>query len=129
MATDGDPAVDLKLEITSSGTVRVLSAHGRVDTATMPKFEQALYGLCAQTPAGGGVVVDLHGVEVITSSGLRALFRGQNTLADAQAQLGVSGVRGLVAEVFQVAKVGPMLSVHPDVDTAVAAITSTADQG
>ncbi|PPK67512.1 STAS domain-containing protein [Actinokineospora auranticolor] len=60
------------MEINSSGTDPVVvEVTGEVDLATAPQLEQALDDALAQP--GGGVRVDLSGVEFMDSAGLRVL--------------------------------------------------------
>lgn len=99
-----------------NGIVAVAPA-GRIDTTTAPALEQHLIGLL-----NGGerrIVVDLTGVDYISSAGLRVMLLLARRLQDAGGRLGLCGMGDPVRQVFQLAGFLPLFVVH---DTRQAAV-------
>jgi anti-anti-sigma factor len=124
-AKEGAAALSLATE--RRGALRIVRATGRVDFATTPAFRDGLFAEAAAPPAGGGLIVDLAGVELITSAGLRVLLQARNLATEAGAAMVVSGVAGTVADVFRVSRFDTLLTVAPTLGDAVARLAPGAD--
>jgi len=76
----------------------VLAVLGRMDTLTAPEFEAK----CAACAAEGTtrIVVDLSGLEYISSAGLRGILSSAKKLKALGGGLSFCGLSGMVAEVF-----------------------------
>ncbi len=84
-----------------SGVV-VLSPEGRVDNDTSPDFQSRL--LAAVGAEGAAVLVDLAGVEYMSSAGLRALMAGARQSKAKGGRLAVTGLRPVVREIFAISR-------------------------
>jgi anti-anti-sigma factor len=83
------------------GQAVVVAPVGRVDSGTARELEKALLGRVA---AGDRrLVVDLQGVEYISSAGLRVLLLGANALRPVGGSLVLCAMRESVREVFELA--------------------------
>lgn len=82
--------------------VRLVTVSGRVDHTNADDFLTDLTGHADAAKTMAGMVVDLSGLEFITSAGLRALFLTNRALTAAEVGLVVTGVSGVVLEVFQI---------------------------
>jgi anti-anti-sigma factor len=107
--------------------VVVLSPFGRVDHATAGEFEAALAPHLARCAAGQDhLVLDLAGVDYISSAGLRVLMLAAKRAKAQGGFLAVAAVRPLVQEILEISKFTLVLRVMPAVRDAVAAASPAA---
>jgi anti-anti-sigma factor len=117
---------DLSTHSESFADCRLVSVRGRVDHSNSQRFQESLGAAAREVPQGGGMVVDLGGLEFITSAGLRALLVAQRTVSAAGARLVVCGVHGVVREVFRIARFDTLLSVADSTEAALAQVSPAA---
>lgn len=91
----------LRVEPDRSSGVSILTVAGRVSHRTAPDLETAL-ALATGTP-GGGVVLDLSGVDYISSPGLRAVEAAAARMSASGRGLVVCGLRDAVSVAFDLA--------------------------
>lgn len=113
MADSPQPETVLSMSAEKFENCRLIKAQGRVDFSTAPQFLEALKKEAAAVGEGGGLVVDLSGLDLITSAGLRALMLIKQQLAGSHGRLVVSGVAGTVAEVIRIARFDTLLTLTP----------------
>ena len=104
-----------------SGVV-VLSPEGRIDNDTSPAFQSRL--LVAVGAAGAAVLVDLAGVEYMSSAGLRALMSGARQSKANNGRLAVTGLRPVVKEIFAISRFARVVPVYGTATEGVAALKS-----
>ena len=94
---------------TKEGPFLVLAATGRMDTITAPQFEAA----CVQALEAGEkrLVVDLSGLDYISSAGLRSILSAAKKLKAQGGDLAFCALSGIVAEVFAVSGFAKLLPV------------------
>jgi anti-sigma B factor antagonist len=117
---------DLSTHSESFADCRLVSVRGRIDHTNSDGFQGALGAAAREVPKGGGMVVDLGGVEFITSAGLRALLLAQRTVSAAGSKLVVCGIDGVVREVFRIARFDVLLSVADSTEKAIAQVSPAA---
>lgn len=103
-------------EVRVDGVVAVAPA-GRIDTTTAPLLDQHLVALL-----GGGhrrLVVDLSGVDYISSAGLRVLLLLARRVQEARGRLALCGLGDAVRQVFQLAGFLPLFIVCESREAAV----------
>ena len=99
----------------------VATLAGRIDHQSAASFEAALVPLLAQAAASqGALVLDFSGVDYISSVGLRVLMIAARQLREGQAQLLVSALQTVVAEIFAISRFDRILTVTATVDDALA---------
>ena len=108
------------MRVEARGVARVVRASGRVDFSTMTDFHETLLAEAKAVGGQGGLVVDLSGLDLITSAGLRVLMQTKKALSEAGAGLVVTGVLGTVADVIRVSRLDTLLTIKPTVDDGVA---------
>jgi anti-anti-sigma factor len=107
------------LETRENGVV-ILSVRGRVDAANAASFEQKVLGLI---DAGERrLVLDLAGLDYVSSAGLRVLLVTAKRLAAVHGKLALASVREPVREVFEIAGLSAFLRVFSTREDAVAAV-------
>ncbi len=105
---------------------RLVRVGGRVDHTNSTVFHEDLGRHAGAVAQGGGMVIDLARLEFITSAGLRALLLAHRTIAEAGGRLIVTGIAGVVKDVFRVSKFDSLLGVAETVEQAVGQVSDAA---
>ena len=95
----------------------VLRPVGRLDNATSAEFQPVL--LQAVTAGDADVIIDLSGVDYISSAGLRALMTASKMKPRGR-RLAVTSLRGIVQEVFTISRFHHVIAVFGSIDEAAA---------
>jgi anti-anti-sigma factor len=94
---------------------------GRIDHQSAKQFEAALMPLVADAAARhGSLVLDLSGIDYISSVGLRVLMVAAKQMREQRAQLVVAALQGVVAEIFAISRFDRVLTVTKTLDDALA---------
>ena len=91
-----------------SGDTLTFALTGRLDTATSPELEAALSGKLDNTST---LVMDLAGLEYISSAGLRVLLSAQKAM-DTHGKLILRNVSADVMEVFDITGFSDFLTIE-----------------
>ncbi len=110
----------LQLEETAEGGVLVVAPKGRLDSAASPGFGERLAQL-AQAPSAR-LVLDLGGVDFLSSAGLRVILSTLKTLKAGQGRMAVCAVQPPVLEVLEISGFAALLSIHPGRSGALEAL-------
>lgn len=94
----------------------VINFSGRIDSASVKLFEQALIGLYAQYQKS--IILDASDISFISSSGLRVLLLLKQNMAKAHQVILMAGAPSTVEETFRVTGFDSIISVFPDVSSA-----------
>lgn len=106
----------------------VISVSGRVDHASAEQFKAELWPFLAPcTRSGDKLVLDLSGLEYISSAGLRVLMLAGREAKAQDGTLVVCGLQPVVQEIFEISRFNVVFQVHPDQQAARAAISGRAD--
>ena len=98
----------LTINKTIEGTKAVFLPAGRLDTTTAPQLEQELKaGLDGVTE----LVLDLAGLEYISSAGLRVLLSAQKAMT-AKGAMTVKNVNETIMEIFEVTGFSDILTIE-----------------
>ena len=117
----------MRLDHARFADVVVLSPVGRVDHTTAEAFEAALAPHLAGCAAGRDhLVLDLSGVDYISSAGLRVLMLAAKKAKAQGGYLAVAAVQPLVQEILEISKFTLVLRVVPTVRDAVASVSPAA---
>lgn len=104
-------------QITHDG-ILVLAPAGRIDTTTSAALDDSL----RRAVDGGAraLLVDLEGVEYISSAGLRVFLVLAKRMRERGGRLVLSGMAQPVHQVFQLAGFLPLFAIEPGRDAAIA---------
>ena len=102
---------------TKFGAAVVLSISGRVDLSNADEFKDKLSAALGN--ASGGLIVDMGGVDYISSAGLRSLMIVFKASKAAGKQFAITALQPLLMEIFTISR---FHLVFPLFDTARAAI-------
>ena len=98
--------------------VLVVEITGRLDTqGSGPAAEQM--ALIAQD-GNNKILLNLDGLEFLSSSGLRVLLRTAKLLPEPEGKLMICQARGVVKEVLEIAGIDALLDVHDSEAAALA---------
>lgn len=102
------------------GPAMALKVEGRLDAASAPEFERE----CAKWIAQGEtiLIVDMSGLEYISSAGLRGVLTVGKTLKGRGGRVLLCGAQGIVKEVFEVSGFASIFPFFEDLDAAVAGL-------
>jgi len=109
----------MALEITEekAGDVRILALTGRLDTETAPDFELKAHDQF--TEGDRHFVVDLSGIDYVSSAGLRVLLAlAKQVSADGSMKL--CGLASHVKQVFDLAGFSKLLNIQPNLKACIA---------
>ena len=102
------------------GDVRVVRLQGRLGEVSAPQFEDRMKEMIEE----GEVlfVVDLGGLEYISSAGLRSILSTAKELKKVDGHLFLSGLRGPVKEVFEISHFVDIFRIFGSVQEALEAM-------
>jgi anti-anti-sigma factor len=114
--------VNMEVTLKTDGTVAVVAVSGRLDTVTVSDFDGKWGELV--TPDMNKVVIDLGSLEYISSAGLRSILVAGKQMKSRGGALAVSGLTGMVADVFSISGFDKLLPLYGNTDEAVSALKS-----
>ena len=106
----------MEFEAKSEIGATVVSIRGRMDATTSPEIEGKLDSLVA----GGEtrLIIDLKGLEYISSAGLRGLLATAKKLKAKQGDMAFANLEGHVRDVFKVSGFYSIFKVFDDLEAA-----------
>jgi anti-sigma B factor antagonist len=113
----------IRVEVTTSGPVTIVSVFGEIDIATAPTLRAATDTAIAQGPPH--VIMDLGGVEFIDSSGLAVVTGTAQQLGAGSVAVVVH--RAHIRRVFAISGVDQLLPVCGTVAAALNAVAAADD--
>ncbi|MCU0722330.1 MAG: STAS domain-containing protein [Planctomycetes bacterium] len=113
---------DLSIRTRPEGGVTVVEVNGPVENATIEAFEE---GLAAAVKSATTVVVDLSGMEMITSQGLGLLIKHTELIGGPDRFL-IAGVQPRVRDIFQALGLDQFFVIAKSVDQAIALLAARA---
>jgi anti-anti-sigma factor len=105
----------------------VVSPEGRIDQSTADAFQNALAPIldeCAGSKAS--LVLDLSALEYISSAGLRVLMLAAKQAKATGVTIVLSGLRPLVAEIFQISRFTMVFTITTTLKEALARVSPEA---
>ena len=109
----------MQIHYTRTEGMMVVSIIGRLDTRTTPDFVRTAAGLPVEP-----LILDLAGLEYLSSTGLRALLQLRRDFAKKGAMVVIAGCGGLVDKVLRVSGFEQVFTLYPHVTDAVRAVAS-----
>ena len=85
--------------------VSIVSPCGEIDTSTSPALEREMEAAIADAPRI--LILDMRGVDYISSAGLSVLIRTQKALEKVKAELRIVNLRPKVRRVFEIVNALP----------------------
>ena len=117
----------MELDTQRVGDNLVVRPQGRVDHATADAFSAALMAQVARcTESGPGIVIDMSGVDYISSVGLRALMVAAKQVKAQDGHIAVAALTPMVSEVFQISRFHLVFNIFDAVDAALESLQKPA---
>ena len=98
----------------------IVSLRGRLDLVSAPDCEQRFREVVADHLA---MVVNMDGVEYVSSAGLKTLFHLARMVKDRNGRVCLVNVNGNVRSVIEISGLDRVLDVRDSMDEAVAAVS------
>lgn len=115
----------MDLKPTQQGGVTILTPAGRIDHASADAFQAVLQPYLDQCRDGrDSIVLDMHGLEYISSVGLRVLMMASRQAKAQHGRIVVAGLTPLVREVFEISRFNLVFDMFDDVPAALAGMGS-----
>ncbi|HZO04113.1 MAG TPA: STAS domain-containing protein [Burkholderiales bacterium] len=109
------------------GDALVLSPVGRLDQDSSEGFRTELQPLLeGAVREGNSIVLDLSGLEYVSSAGLRCFSLAAKQARAQGSKIVVAGMTPLVAEIFQISRFNMLFDIHPGVREALVAVSPSA---
>lgn len=107
----------MNVTLTKEGAAAVITVRGRLDTMSAPELEQKL----TEWISGGSIrlILDLAGLEYISSAGLRILLSAAKKASAQGGFLSCCALQGIVRKVFDVSDFSRILPVYDTLDEAL----------
>jgi len=122
--------VRLELKQVRIADVVIVAVSGRVDHTSAEPFRAQLWPHLASCAAGGDrLVLDLAGLEYISSAGLRVLMLASRDVKAREGRLLVCGLQSIVREIFEISRFNVVFNVLPDRGSALAELRVAAATG
>jgi len=103
---------------TKNGDALVVIVSGRMDAITASEFDAQCQSWIEKSETK--VVIDLSGLEYISSAGLRSILSAAKKMKGAQGELLFCGLSGMVEEVFNVSGFAAMFKIYSTTEAALA---------
>lgn len=100
--------------------VIIVSVKGRMGEVSAPEFEERMNELIDDGETK--FLVDLEGLEYISSAGLRGLLAAAKILKERNGQIVLSGLMGAVKDVFEISQFISIFTTYETVDSALSEI-------
>lgn len=110
----------MSLSETNSGGVAITAINGRLDGATSAEYEIRILDLLQD--GRKAMVLDLAGVDYLSSAGIRVLILVFKKAAALKLPLAIARPQASVAEVLSIAGLDDILVAHPSIEAAIQAV-------
>lgn len=105
----------------------VVDVSGRLDQDTCEAFRAQLMAFVeAAAREGGAVILDLSGLEYVSSAGLRCFMLASREARSRQARIVVAALQPMVAEIFAISHFNLVFQVFATVRDALATVSQEA---
>jgi len=104
----------------ASGDVSVVCLVGELDASTAPGF---LTDVQEVLDRKHNIVLDVHLLSYVDSTGVAAILSIQHALAEAGKRMGMVGCHGLFTKILRITHIESELSCYEDIDAAISAVS------
>jgi anti-sigma B factor antagonist len=104
----------------TQGGATIVTVSGRIDSGNAKQFEEALMQKLGTV--GNSVLLDLSGLQYISSAGLRVILLAAKQQQAKQSGFALCSLAPMIKEVFEVSGFNRILGIYPDRENALAAL-------
>ena len=117
----------MKLDSRTYADTLVVAPAGRLDHDNCEAFRAGLQPLLDRALAARQrIVVDLSGLDYVSSAGLRCFMLAAKQAGAQGGKIVLAALRPVVAEIFQISRFDMVFELHPSVREALAAVSQDA---
>ena len=108
--------------------ITLIRVEGRIDHKTAKDFENQLKPYSDACTSGDfqKILIDLGGVEFMTSAGLRVLMIAAKSCDQQRGELAVADLQPIIEEIFKISRFDLVIKIYPSVETALEAMSPAA---
>ncbi len=118
---------NMALKASRYANALVLGVSGRLDQDNCDAFRADLMAHVEKSAHdGGSVVLDLSGLEYVSSAGLRCFMLASRQAKAQHGRIVVAALQPMVAEIFEISHFNLVFQVFPTVREALAAVSTDA---
>ena len=110
----------MRISVNSNSTHVIVAIEGRLDTTQSDSFEKQLLEVIESGQTK--IILDCKALDYISSSGLRVFLIAQKKMMAVAGKLLLCNLQPGIKEIFEVSGFSMIFSIHPDLETAIAAI-------
>ena len=107
----------MELSSQAHDNITIIQVEGRIDHKSAKDFELAFAPFLESDQ--GDLLLDLSGLEFMTSSGLRVLMIAAKTCQKQGREIVVAALQPKIKEIFQISRFDLILKVHESVEVAL----------
>ena len=100
--------------------VTVLVMKGRLDSNTSPDFETEVFGIIRS--GGINMVIDLAGVDYVSSAGLRVFLKITKEIKQAGGKFALCSMKEYIREIFDMSGFALFIPIHAGPEESVQAL-------
>jgi anti-sigma B factor antagonist len=108
----------MKIDIKKRDHYTILEIFGRIDTMTAGGFEAEIMEVLEKE---SDLILDCHGLEYISSSGLRVFLLAQKKTKATGGSLKLCNLQPFIKEVFDISGFSSIFAIYQDLDEAMQA--------
>lgn len=113
--------MNLALNGEQHGKVTVLTVQGKLDQLSAEEFHRLLLPHLATCGADAqALVIDLSGVEYVSSAGLRIFMLASREVKPRHGKVSLCGLQPVVREIFEISKFSLLFPIHDRIEDALA---------
>lgn len=117
----------MKLDSRTYADVVVVAPEGRLDHDNCDAFRAGLQPCLDRAGvAGQHIVLDLSGLEYVSSAGLRCFMLAAKQARGQGGKIVLAALRPVVAEIFQISRFDMVFELFPSLQAALAALSAEA---
>ena len=109
----------MNISESKQGNVTILKAQGKLDATSSPELDKRLASLVESGIRQ--IVLDLAGLDYVSSAGLRVFLSAAKRLKQAQGKLALANPSAQVQQIFDIAGFASIMPIFKTLNEAVAA--------
>jgi anti-anti-sigma factor len=110
----------MEIEARKEKSTTIVKVTGKMDAVSSPEFEKKLLELMGEGEKD--FVIDLAGLDYISSAGLRVILATAKKLKGKEGKLLLCSLKDMVKEVFEISGFTAIIPIYESVEAAVADI-------
>ena len=110
----------MELHVKNEENGVLVSVTGRMDAVSSPEFEKEISSLIDEDNVN--FVIDLAGLDYISSSGLRSILVTAKKLKGKNGRIMLASLQAVVREVFEISGLSTIIPIYESVEEAMAAL-------